>query len=785
MRSLLIWKYQFLFSVITMILGGLLYPLPKPLFDTPFATVVESSGGKLLSARIASDEQWRFPESTNLPEKFVDCLLTYEDRYFYYHPGVNPISLIRALRQNITAGQIVSGGSTLTMQLARLIRGNQPRNLYNKIIELWLSFRLEFQYSKKEILNLYASHAPFGGNVIGLRAASWRYFQRDPSNLSWAETATLAVLPNAPGLVFPGSFDAQLKDKRDRLLKLMHERGLLSRSEYNLSLAESTPPKPKQLPNLAGHLLQRIDREKGRGHSFRTSLDYYQQNTVNQLVQDYHSQYRFKEIHNTAAIVIEVETGRVRSYVGNTGNRFEGKHGQDVDIISSRRSPGSLLKPVLYALAVDEGLIAPRQLLPDIPLYFQGFAPQNFDRKFTGTTHADLALQSSLNVPFVHLLKDYGYEKLHQKLRSMGLESLDKSAGHYGLTMVLGGAETTLWELTGLYASLARVLNRFNSSGGESKYNRADYHANRYLELDSTSGISQENSGILSAAAIWHTFEAMRELRRPGESVNWKRFSSSKDIAWKTGTSYGHKDAWAIGLDSKYIVGVWMGNADGEGRPDLVGVTVAAPLMFRIFDSLGEGAFFVEPMSELEDIAICQHSGYRASSICTDVEYELTYYSAHSAPACTYHKSIHLDEALQWQVNSSCYPVNKMIDHPWFILPPAQAWYFSKTNQYYNPPPDFMESCTITKNQDIEMIYPLRNAKVYVPIEVDGQPGRVVFEAAHSDPDSPIFWHLNNQYIGTTNSQHQMGLYPPNGKHLLSLVDDQGRELNIPFEVLN
>jgi penicillin-binding protein 1C len=768
----------------TLLLIGLIIPIPDPLFKKPFATILESREGQLLAARIANDGQWRFPPVDSLPDNYKTCLLIFEDKHFYYHPGINPVSIFRAVMQNMKAGRIVSGGSTITMQVARMSMGNQPRTILQKMIEIWLAIRIEIKYSKEEILNIYANNAPFGGNVVGLSAASWRYYGRAPNHLSWAEVANMVILPNAPGLMYPGKNDIVLLNKRDRLLNELKLRNIIDDLTYELSTAEPLAKKPMPLPSMAMHLLDRSSKEGQREKRVVSTLDYSLQNTVNELVKSYHENLKFKQIHNAAALIADIRTGEVLAYIGNAGLFDPIDHGQEVDIITSRRSPGSLLKPFLYAMAIDDGIITPGQLLPDIPVYYQGFAPKNFDKQFRGAVPANLALRSSLNVPFVSLLRDYTFEKFHYKVTKMGLKSLNQPAGHYGLSMILGGGDVTLWEMTGLYAGMARTLQSFNENKGQYRYDLSDfqplsYHAVAEMKSEKT----QEY--LISAGAAWHTLKAMQMLRRPDAESNWQQFSNSQSIAWKTGTSYGHKDAWAIGLNSTYVVGVWIGNADGEGRPDLTGVAAAAPLMFSIFDILGGNANFPMPVADMEMMSVCKQSGQRSSAICPDVEVVPMAKNAFKTSSCNYHRLLHLDDSEKYMVNSMCYPVHKMVTKPWFILPPAQAWFYKKYNADFSLPPELKYDCIAQDKGHMEMIYPRNFTKVFVPVEIDGQQGKVVFEAAHQNPEAKIFWYLNDEFIGETIRNHQLGLFPPAGTHLLSLVDEQGRELSVPFEAVN
>lgn len=778
-------RKSILLGLSVFILIGLLIPIPDPLFNHPFATVLESSDGQLLGAKIANDGQWRFPPLDSLPDNYTTCLLEFEDRYFYVHPGINPFSIARAIRQNIKAKRIVSGGSTITMQIARMAMGNKPRTILQKLVEMWLSLRIELKYSKDEILCLYANNAPFGGNVVGISAAAWRYYGRSPHHLSWAEVANLAVLPNAPSLVFPGKNEEKLSAKRDRVLSNLVNDSTIDLTSYRLSLAEPLPGKPQQLPTIAPHLLDRCIKDGLAQTTIKSSIRTNTQVTVNGLLSAHYSTYKFKQINNVAAIVADIELGEVLAYVGNVAIDKHVDHGQYVDIINSRRSPGSILKPILYALAIHDGLITPYQLLPDIPVYFQGFAPQNFDKQFKGAVQANEALRSSLNVPFVSLLKDYGYEKFHYDLNQLGVVSLDQPASHYGLSIILGGGEVTLWEMAGLYAGLVRNLQSYNGNKGEKRYLTNDFRPLSYKKTTKNTETEKVADSRISAGATWHMLRAMQELRRPDAESNWKQFGNSRSIAWKTGTSYGHKDAWAIGLSSDYVVGIWVGNADGEGRPDLVGVLAAAPLMFRIFENLDGEAVFQMPVATMSMMKMCKQSGARASAICPDTEMRPIARSATSTTVCYHHQNIHLDETNKYRVNSKCYPIHKMNEKPWFILPPAQAWYYKKFNANYAESPDYLSGCVPKANEFMELIYPKKFTKVFVPIEIDGQQGKVVFEAAHRNQETKVFWYLDDRYVGETTQIHQMGLFPSAGIHQLSLVDDQGRELSVAFEAIN
>lgn len=793
--------YTFLFqkhkrktlSVLGILLIWYVFCLPRPLFDAPTSLVLQDAKGQLLGARIATDGQWRFPTVDSLPQNFITALLEFEDRRFYRHWGVDPRSLTRAVIQNLRNGEIVSGGSTLSMQVIRMARGQKRRNIWQKGIEMILATRLELSYSKDEILKIYASQAPFGGNVVGLETASWRYFGKSPALLSWAEAAVLAVLPNSPALLHPSRNRDALLAKRNRLLKRLLDNKKIDSLSYELALEELLPDRPHPLPRLAPHLLDRayLEKEAGiltTGSRINTSLDGFLQQKVSAMVARHQQQLSGNGIHNVAALVLDVPSGEVKAYVGNVLEAGD-EHGAAVDIITAPRSTGSILKPILYALSLQEGVILPESLIPDIPTRMKGYQPENFHEQFDGAISAKRALIRSLNVPIVRLLQSYGLEKFHFELKKLGLHSINKPASHYGLPLVLGGAESSLWETTNMYACMARMLNHVYEYDG--RYNANDFRAATYLRPTKEPGKPklQDEAPRLSAGAVWHTFEAMQAVERPNSEGDWKAFPSRQRIAWKTGTSFGFRDAWAIGVNPRYAVGVWAGNADGEGRPNLVGVKAAAPLLFDIFSLIHsidnrDKDWFLTPYDDMKEIAVCAQSGYRATEHCTT---DTTFVPIGSlkAMACPYHQLLHLDQKGEWQVNSSCYPVDQIVHKPWFVLPPLEAFYFKKKSPDYQEAPPLKPGCAGDNDQKImQLIYPKYATRIYVPLDLNGELSRTVFEVAHRRAEATIHWHIDQEYVQSTQHFHSLEINPGVGQHLLTLVDEFGNRLEQKFEIL-
>ncbi len=755
------------------------FSLPRTLFHEPYSTVIESNDGELLAAQIATDGQWRFPAKDSIPDKFKQCIVYFEDEHFRYHPGFNPVAMVKAVQQNRKAGKVVRGGSTLTQQVIRLSRKNKKRTYFEKVIEIILATRLEFRHSKETILELYAAHAPFGGNVVGLEMASWRYFGVQAHQLSWAESATLAVLPNAPSLIFPGRNQEKLRIKRNALLLKLHNDGVIDQLTYDLAITEPLPQKPYNVPQIAPHLLQRVAKTDA-GKRIKTTIDISLQNRINHIARQYHNQYKQNEVHNLAILVIDVQTRNVISYVGNSPTDFD--HDKDVDIISAPRSTGSILKPFLYASMLDEGEILPNTLVPDIPTQISGYTPQNYNLTFDGAVPAQRALSRSLNIPAVLMLQDYGVFKFYDVLQKFKLKDINKHPDHYGLSLILGGAESNLWDLCRTYANLSSTVNYFNASKGK-------YRSNEFAELNCRSDFETDfgddsfQKTILGAGSIYLTYNAMKEVNRPEGDEAWRFYDSSLELAWKTGTSFGNRDAWAIGTNSRYVVGVWIGNASGEGRPELTGVDYAAPVLFDVFNLLPKKPFFSAPLNDLEEVEVCALSGHIAQDDCPKVN-QLVNRNGRKTTVCPYHKLVHLDATEQFQVNSSCEDVTTMVSKKWFVLPPVMELYYKSLHIDYLPLPPFRADCQTTTHAVMDFIYPKINSKIYLAKNFNGQIQPVIVKVAHSNKEAKLYWYVNNVYKGTTQTFHEMPVEANTGIHYITVVDEFGNEIRRKVELI-
>lgn len=738
--------------------------IPVPRFNKPYSTVLTARNGELLGAKIADDGQWRFPATNDYSPKYIACLLEYEDRWFFFHPGFNPVSFVKSFIDNIKAGEVVRGGSTISMQVVRMSRDNPPRTYAEKLWEVVLAMRLELHYSKRSILNMYAANAPFGGNVVGIDAAAWRYFHTTPDELSWGEAATLAVLPNAPALIHPGRSRDRLEEKRNELLQRLPQSKAfipkrfnvpkLSEDDAELAMMESLPDRPFEMPMLAYHYL--ADQDKlHHGEQICSTIDLNLQQSVIGIMKHHHEVNLLNSIDNAAVYVVDYLNDEIVAYVGNN---LDAEDAAMVDMVKAQRSTGSILKPFLFAAMLDEGTLLPQMVLPDIPMSLSGFTPKNYSGEYWGAVPADKALQNSLNAPFVHLLREFGQPKFHALLKRMSLKGIVFDADHYGLSLIVGGAEASLFDITNAYARMGRKLAAYVNEGFNAEV--------------------KDDIAPFSAEAIAETFHVMTGLTRPTSQIGWGGFSSSKQVAWKTGTSFGFKDAWAVGLTDRYVVGVWVGNSDGEGRPGLTGVGMAAPILFDVVGKLNDSYRYPANTSESIEIEVCAESGYPKSEYCTHTKKIRICNVENKTGVCPYHKKVFLDASRQFRVLPDCYPIDQKCFDVFFVLPPVMEWFYKKHSPLFRPLPAFYPGCGAAHPDDVmDFVYPKSDAKVTIPIGIRGDRQRVIFEIAHRNPQKTIYWTLNERFLGQTRHNHQMPIDVEKGVYNLRCVDEDGVEL--------
>ena len=736
--------------------------IPDPLFPPDYSTLVLDEEGRYLRVFLNSKEQWHFPaDGREVPERLKTAVIHFEDKRFEQHHGVDLAAVFRAAYQNLRRGEVVSGASTITMQLARLMRPKE-RTIKNKLIEMLQAVRIELKYSKDEILNLYLLHAPYGGNIIGFRTASLRYFGKEPENLSWAEAATLAVLPNNPANVNPVQNPARLKEKRDELLESLYQAGIIDRNTMQLALAEPVADRLYPFPLSAPQLAEKLARET-EGDIIRTTINKGIQDQATAILKNYVEDNRNRGMRNAALLLTETVSGEVKAYVASQ-DFFDDANLGKIDGIQMRRSSASTLKPFLYALAMDEGMLIRESRLLDIPTSYGGYTPYNANNKFSGVVRADEALIRSLNAPVVNLLYHYGVEEFYEFLAEAGMEGLFRRAEDYGLSLILGGAEISLWELSRLY----RGLGNYGFFSGLRVLRDAEEPAGKQL---------------LSPGSAYLVLETLKELKRPGTEYYWQDFQSSAPIAWKTGTSYGSRDAWAVGVSPDWTIAVWVGNFAGGEIKGMSGLESAAPLLFKVFNQLekkGHKNWFEAPAGGLKEIQASASTGYRLRENTGEVVRTLAPAGAKPLQYSPYERVFYLDEAETMEVCSLCWDRADLKVVQKVIYPPQVYKYLGNREVHAIPPHN--PACPGAREiNPIEFIYPQEGSLIFLPRGIDGEYQQVNLEAAHAQRESRLFWYLDNHYLGETVNKHQLTLAPEPGWHRLLVIDGWGNSKEISF----
>ncbi len=758
-------KKGVLLSIVLLLALFFIQPVPLH-FRASYSTVITDTHNTILRVFLTDDEQFCLPpdDSIDVPDKLITSVVAYEDNYFFIHPGINPLSIVRALYNNMSKGTITSGASTITMQLARIHKG-RSRTVFNKIIEMFESIRYELHLSKSEILKAYLNHAPYGGNIIGYRTASQKYYKKEVSQLTWAEATLFAVLPNAPSDLNLIKNRSRLIKKRNTLLQKLLDQGTISSSIYELSLLESLPGLPESFPFEAQHISRHLKNSFPHASApIKTSIDgEIQKRTQKKLTQHLQHLSQFG-IENGAVLIVENSTGLVRAYCGS--QQFTDlKHTGMVDGVRASRSSGSILKPFLYALAMDQGHISPWSTLLDIPSYYDSYSPHNASDEFDGIVTLEEALTRSLNVPAVRMLFTIGVNSFYQFLKDAEVTTLTRSPGGYGLPLILGGVEVNLWDMVQLYRALSLKGSFSNIS---------------VLQQDTTS------KRILSPTSSESILKIISRVDRPGVEEYWDRFSGKTDIAWKTGTSYGHKDAWAMGTNAHYTIGVWIGNFDGTSNTNLAGARSAGPLLFELFSSLVNTEnydWINSPSPDLPRATICQKTGYTASKNCPTVD-TLLYAQSNKLALCPYHVSYTINSDSSYRVCSRCWN-NKHHAASYLKYPPAVINVFRKKGIPFIPIPPHNPHCPVIQNDnELAITYPPNKANIIIARDYNEAYQKIVLTAAHQQSNATIYWYLNDHYLGTTTSKHTMAVTSKVGPQLLTILDQQGSQISQNFNVV-
>ncbi|QTL98025.1 penicillin-binding protein 1C [Iocasia frigidifontis] len=768
-------KRSILISLILIILisGGVwqLSRLPVPLFPDDYSTVVVDESGEYLRIFLNSKDQWIFPPvEEGIPKKLKVSVINFEDKRFFNHIGIDFLAVARAVVQDLKAWSKVSGASTITMQVARLTRAKE-RTISNKLIEIIQALKIENTYSKEEILRLYLTHAPYGGNIIGYKAASLRYFGKEPDQLTWGQASLLAVLPNSPGLITPTRGRERLKQKRDGLLDKLKARGIIDDMTCRLAKAEEIPN--REVPfNLAAPHLTRSLKNKLNQDLIKTTINKKMQIQVNYLVKNYMEKMKQKGVNNSAVLIADTRTGQVKTYIGSN-DYFDQQHSGKIDGVQIKRSSGSILKPFLYALAMDEGLIIPESKIEDIPVSYGAYSPYNANHRFKGVVTAREALINSLNAPAVSLLDDYGVTEFYNFLTEAGVSTLFRDAKGYGLPLILGGAEVKMWDMVALYRGLGNY-GRFSGLHVLAK------------------GKNGELKQLISKGSAYLTLNIIDDLKRPGLEYFWRDYSSKWRIAWKTGTSYGNRDAWAVGVSPEWTIAVWIGNFDGQENEEISGLNAAAPLFFSVFNALPKNYyqdFFAEPEGDLKKIKVSTKTGYRIRDKIINeglgnLTDALVSKSAQPLIYSPYEKLIYTNRAGTYEVCSLCWDRDDLAKSLKLVYPPQVVAYLKERgNEVYTTLPHKQDCPSVSNGNPIEFIYPQQDSIISIPRGADGKYQKVNFKVAHTGKNSKLFWYLDQEYLGSTTGKHQKLLLPEHGKHTLHVVDNEGHHQEISFYI--
>jgi penicillin-binding protein 1C len=754
-----------------------LYPLPMDRLHPPSSVTVLDRHGRLLRAFTASDGMWRIPSAVgDLSPKLRMAVLNYEDRYFRYHFGINPVSIVRAAITNLKARRIVCGGSTITMQVARMMEP-KPRTFKNKFIEAIRAIQLELSFSKDEILTYYFNMAPYGGNIVGSAAASYFYFNKEQKHLSLGEASLLAAIPNSPTALRPDGPASLARQGRDKVLNRLLRNGKISQQQLEEALAEPVPDRRFPMPFIAPHLARELKQAYPGANRIVSTIDREVQILSRDILRDHIVPLRKHGVTTGAVVVMDTKTREVLAMVGSADFFDEEACGQ-VNGAIAPRSPGSALKPFVYALALDRGLISPESLLNDVPVDYSGYRPVNYDDRFRGAVTAREALTHSLNVPAVNLAARLGDGGIYAFLKEAGITTLTEQEEHYGLSLVLGGCGVTLLDLTNLYAGLANM--------GEFAPYRLSLRSLKSLNDLNDLSDSIQSKRLLRRGTAFILTEMLAEVERPDLPACWESSLNLPKVAWKTGTSYGHKDAWSIGYSPQFTIGVWIGNFDAAGAPVIVGNKAAGPVLFDLFNALAkqrDNRWYTRP-PEVERREVCCSSGMAMSSYCPHSKEEYYIPGVSPSKTCTVHRAFAIDKKTGTRLCSRCRIGREYEMKVFEIWPPEIATWMERNGISVDKIPEHYPECPRIMAGASPVIHsPSANCEYVIRPGVDAEYQKILLEASVSNDTRNIFWFLDSELIFHGPPTEKVFITPIPGKHTLACMDGEGRSTGMTLVI--
>ena len=712
---------------------------PKKLVEeVNYSKVVLDRKGQILSVFLNNEEEFHIKYDGEVPETLKTAVINYEDKKFYSHSGVDYPRILKSFFNNMT-GRKKMGASTISMQVVKLLEPKK-RTYFNKLVEVVKAYKLESEFSKEEILKIYLNNVPYGSNIVGYSGAIKMYFNKEVKDLSYAEATLLAVLPNSPGILNLKKNNDKLETKRNRLLKTLLDRKLIDERQYKFSLLEKFPNKiyyyEKKAPQFSIFLKNRYPEK-----IIKSTLDYNLQKKLEKIVHDYSNAMKDVGINNAAVLVVNNKTKEVLAYVASQ-DFYDKRNNGEIDGLQAKRSPASLLKPFLFALSIDDGLIVPDSIYPDVPIYFGNFYPKNSTNTFTGMVKIEEALIKSLNIPFVKLLSDYGVDRFYYFLENNDNYPEDRF-DKYGLSLILGTREMRPVDIAKLYMGLANYGKVSNL-----KYTLTEDKPKEYQQF--------------SRGASYLTLETLSRVVRPG---NEKLYSEQRPISWKTGTSYGMKDAWSVGVSPDYTVLVWLGNFNQKSIFSLSGVETAGNLLFKVFNIVDiNSKTFEKPTDDLKEIEIDEKTGYRKFY---DVESKKVFYpkDAKLLRISPYYKKIFVDEN-DMEIDSRSPNFDKRKEKIVIEYPIEVSNYF------------FLNG--VRENKNVKIAYPVQNLNIFVPEDFDGY--KKVAMKLYNPNNEYVYWYLDEDYIGYSNEKEKF-FELDIGKHKLTIITENGAREEVKFNI--
>ncbi len=723
----------------------------------PGSQVVTFDDGSFAHVFLSPDEKWRIGvRLKEVDPSYTEALVRLEDKRFFDHGGVDIRAIFRAAIGNLVQRRVVSGASTLTMQLVR-VREPRRRTLVSKAKEAFRALQIEARLSKSEILSAYLQYVPYGRNIEGIEAASLSYFGHRPTALSGEEIAVLLAVPQNPNRRYPTPGHAStLKTARDGILRRLKGWGVLSPQVVRSALKAEVPRQLQRFPRLAPHAAYWLRAQQPTVPRIYSTLNRGAQGHAEAVLRTSAERLQHQGINHAAVVVVEHGSGEVKALAGSAGF-WSGAPGSQIASFAVPRSPGSALKPFIYGLALDGGQVLPEHLVLDVPVAYGNYVPKNYDGRFSGLVRAEQALSKSLNVPFVNMLQKVGVDRLIGHLQAWGVRSLDERPGYYGLSAAIGGLELSPLELAGLYAMLAR--------GGR--------HLGVAWRKDM---LSDAELPGLSEGATYLVQRALRIKDRPDFPARRRFTGAPANISWKTGTSYGHRDAWAAGSDLRNTAVVWLGNLDQRPSGHLIGGQAAGPLLFDVLEGLQAAGEVVDPRppQDLTRVEVCRYSGHVPGPGCAETKFAWARQTAVPLETCPYHAAMDIDDETGLALAPRCRARRSYHTEKFLVWPAGLRRWLQDGARHAPQPPAFLSGCEGTPTlTGPRIVSPgLGHLAVLIP-GVD--PGDQQIPLTSESGSHRVSWFVDGHFLGAVDTEQPLWWRPEAGRHTVVVVDEAGR----------